>query len=156
MFPQVNGGTTLQCCVPIPILSVRQPWANSLVFGTPTGGFKDVECRSWRTNYRGRLWIHAAKQVDQRQHALSLAGQSPDTLPRGVVIGSVRLVDVVATHTSRWASPSDWYWCVVEPEPLQANEFVPVRGMPGLFYPSKTLNAEHAAILGRHDPKETA
>ena len=42
----------------IPCLSLWQPWAGLLFNG------KDVENRSWATNYRGPLLIHAAKKMD--------------------------------------------------------------------------------------------
>ncbi len=38
-------------------LSVRQPWASLIIRGT-----KDVENRTWDTDYRGRLAIHASKR----------------------------------------------------------------------------------------------
>src|SRR5438105_11911405 len=37
-------------------VSIRQPWAWLVVMG-----YKDVENRSWRTNHRGALLIHASK-----------------------------------------------------------------------------------------------
>jgi hypothetical protein len=39
-------------------LSIRQPWATLIVLG-----MKTVENRSWVTNYRGKLLIHAAKTI---------------------------------------------------------------------------------------------
>ena len=42
------------------ILTVRQPWASPIV-----AGLRDVENRSWRTKYHGRLGIHAAIGFDQ-------------------------------------------------------------------------------------------
>jgi hypothetical protein len=41
-------------------LSVRQPWAWAIV-----SGYKDVENRSWPTNYRGTLFIHAGQRLDR-------------------------------------------------------------------------------------------
>ena len=43
----------------IKVLSVRQPWAWLIC-----AGFKDVENRSWKTSYQGRLYIHAGKSFD--------------------------------------------------------------------------------------------
>lgn len=40
-------------------LSIRQPWAWLIVHG-----FKDVEIRSWGTEYRGLFLVHAGLQVD--------------------------------------------------------------------------------------------
>ena len=39
----------------VKIISVRQPWAWLIV-----AGHKDIENRTWRTSYRGRLLIHAS------------------------------------------------------------------------------------------------
>jgi len=47
------------------IITVRPPWSDLLAMGA-----KKVEFRSWRTNYRGRLAIHAGMTVDvaAREH----------------------------------------------------------------------------------------
>jgi len=40
-------------------LSIRQPWASLIM-----AGIKPVENRTWKTNFRGRIWIHAGKRYD--------------------------------------------------------------------------------------------
>lgn len=40
----------------IPTISVRQPWASAIACGA-----KRIETRSWKTDYRGPLLIHAGK-----------------------------------------------------------------------------------------------
>ena len=40
-------------------LSIRQPWAWLIV-----NGYKDIENRNWRTNFRGRVYVHAGKRPD--------------------------------------------------------------------------------------------
>ena len=35
-------------------ISIKQPWASLIAYG-----IKDIENRTWRTNYRGRVLIHA-------------------------------------------------------------------------------------------------
>ena len=37
-------------------LSIRQPWAWLIV-----NGHKDIENRQWRTHFRGKIYVHAAK-----------------------------------------------------------------------------------------------
>jgi hypothetical protein len=37
-------------------ICIRQPWAHFIV-----KGFKDIENRSWKTNYRGPILIHAGE-----------------------------------------------------------------------------------------------
>lgn len=43
-----------------PVLSIKQPWAQLILEGT-----KDVEVRSWTTNYRGPIWIHTGQKIDE-------------------------------------------------------------------------------------------
>ncbi|MGI6309769.1 MAG: ASCH domain-containing protein [Bacilli bacterium] len=38
------------------VLSLRQPWADLIKYK-----YKKIETRSWKTNYRGELYIHASK-----------------------------------------------------------------------------------------------
>jgi len=73
-------------------LSIRQPWASLIV-----AGIKNVENRSWMTQYRGALLIHAGKTVTrediQAGQALCkrLRVKFPDNLPTGGYIGIVEL-----------------------------------------------------------------
>ena len=43
-------------------ISIKQPWAYLIASGT-----KDVENRTWKTNFRGRVLIHVGAKVDNRQ-----------------------------------------------------------------------------------------
>lgn len=36
-------------------LSIKQPWASLIA-----QGIKDIENRTWKTSYRGRIYIHAS------------------------------------------------------------------------------------------------
>ena len=75
-------------------LSLWQPWAYLVVTGA-----KKIETRTWKTNYRGPIAIHAAitfppiaKSFAREERAL---GRVPDQLPFGAIIGAVTLTDVV-------------------------------------------------------------
>lgn len=59
-------------------LSVRQPWASLIAAGKKT-----LEIRSRRTHHRGPLLICAA----------SHRGKTPDSLPRGVALCIVEVLD---------------------------------------------------------------
>ena len=71
-------------------------------------GFKDVENRSRRTNYRGPILIHAGlnpanfseKEVNRikLRHGVTV----PDELDIGGIIGVVDMVDCVEKHRSKW------------------------------------------------------
>jgi hypothetical protein len=59
-------------------LSIQQPWA-----GLIACGLKDVENRSWRTNFRGPFLIHAGKAIDRDAMALIAENRHPVTGERG-------------------------------------------------------------------------
>lgn len=86
-------------------LTLTQPWATLVALGE-----KQMETRSWSTNYRGPLAIHAAKALPKswreftnevfRDALEEICGINefdvPDLskLPTGVVVACVQLVDV--------------------------------------------------------------
>ena len=86
-------------------ISVRQPWAWLIIHAG-----KDIENRSWHTNYRGRVLIHASKGMtkdefeDGRDYAEHLGFSLPSfgELERGGIVGSVELVDCVTESDSPW------------------------------------------------------
>lgn len=71
-------------------LGVRQPWAELILRGVKT-----IEVRTVNTRQRGTIYLYASKclakhpAVDAavREHALDL-----ESLPRGVIVGTVELV----------------------------------------------------------------
>lgn len=81
-------------------LTLTQPWASLMALGE-----KSFETRSWRTNYRGWVAIHAAKgfpneaqRVCRQKTVLdALHGLDVDTLPLGKIIAVGRLVECVST-----------------------------------------------------------
>lgn len=105
-------------------LTVRQPWAHLIVAGQ-----KDIENRSWPTRHRGRLLIHAGKQIDWNaydwldEHGLPLP--YPDDLPLGGIIGAVMLTGCVRDDPSPWAMGNHWHW------QLGDAEHVPFRACAG-------------------------
>ena len=69
-------------------LSVRQPYA-----GLIASGIKTIELRSWKTKYRGTLYVHASREPDRAAcRRLDIDRQG---LECGAIIGAVRLRDVV-------------------------------------------------------------
>jgi len=79
-------------------LTIHQPWAWAIL-----EGIKTVENRSWRTHYRGELWIHASvskrklKNVRCSEYELTLMMErwKPQDFHFGAIIGRVQLVDCV-------------------------------------------------------------
>ena|ERR1700733_416092 len=109
-------------------LTVRQPWAWTIIHAG-----KDVENRTWPTNYRGPLAIHAATKMWRGDDiALNDIALPPeDEFIRGAVIGIVDVTDCVQDSRSRWAVRAYWHWLLANPRALP--QPVPYRGQPGLF-----------------------
>lgn len=136
-------------------ITIRQPWAWLIVSGGINNmygtyehiplrcGYKNVENRKWRTSFRGRLLIHAAKtepEDDELHNAFSryptfFAGAKTREYPSwpdyGCIIGSVKMVDCVRDHPSPWAFPNHWHWVLESPRAFHRP--IPYRGMPGMF-----------------------
>lgn len=89
-------------------LSVKQPWASLIAHN-----IKNIENRTWKTNFRGRIYIHASgKSVpdfsfNQQQHE-ALASVNTDNINfvTSTIIGEVDIVDCVINHESIWAEKS--------------------------------------------------
>ena len=81
----------------VPALTVQQPWASLIMAGA-----KVWEWRNWHTEYRGLLWIHAAKEppveleVLRREEDFRRAlgeWEEDNPLPCGKLLGQVELLD---------------------------------------------------------------
>jgi hypothetical protein len=150
-------------------LSIRQPWATLLCLGV-----KRYETRTWKTDYRGPLAIHAATVFDAAARQLCLepplaswlqkAGyRTPHSLPRGQIIGTAILVEYMATEKLRSLSvkqrllggftPGRWAWhftgarCFDTPMPAkgQLSLFtIDLAVLPKTAWP---LFASHAALM---------
>lgn len=71
------------------VLTIRQPWATLIM-----AGLKEYEFRSWKTNYRGEVLIHAGKTID-REAEKRLKKYLQDKLPTGKILGKVNLMDCI-------------------------------------------------------------
>jgi hypothetical protein len=72
-------------------LSVRQPWAELIM-----RGIKTTEYRSRPTTIRGRIYIYAAMgrtDPDDEAYIEAKHGIDVDSLPRGVIVGTIELYD---------------------------------------------------------------
>ena len=111
-------------------LSLRQPWAWLVV-----NGYKDIENRSWRTNHRGPLLIHASSttttlQADLRRVKDEYGVDVPENLEFGGVGGIVDVVDCVKESGSRWHFRGSWGWVMANPRRLP---FRKCKGAVGFF-----------------------
>jgi len=109
---------TIAC---FPALSVRQPWAELIVSGR-----KRLEIRAWQRSYRGRIWVHAGKHVDERLDAsFGMRG-----LYRGGFIGSVDITAVEPLDERRWEAWREWHQ---DSGPFQPGTFAWVLANPRTF-----------------------
>lgn len=124
-------------------LTLWQPWATLMALDE-----KRIETRSWGTNYRGVLAIHAAKSMPAEARNLALCGtfaralaRWEGPLPLGAVVTVVNLVDCFQiTNRSFIAEPERsfgyyaagrWAW-VTQPLRRLARP-IPARGAQGLW-----------------------
>lgn len=96
-------------------LTIKNPWALLIAHG-----IKDIENRTWRTKYRGRIYIHAAKDYPY----VNLTDEQEDQIrgdlrynfikrkfPCSAIIGEVDIVDCTLNHPSVWAEQMTTYKC---------------------------------------------
>jgi len=119
-----------------PALSIRQPWAELILRGVKT-----IELRKWQTDYRGLLWLHAAKTFDPSA-PLPPNGEEPF---RGGFVGCAELESILPIDEQRWEKwrnqhcdtgsfvPGMYAWLISNV--LRFKEPIVARGFPKLFYP---------------------
>lgn len=114
-------------------ISIRQPWAWLIV-----NGHKDIENRSWDTNYRGQVLIHASsKPVSPEDYlaALNIARPLGIELPGrkdfdyGGIVGCATITGTVRESESPWFfGPVGFQLTGAVP-----TEFMPMKGRLGFF-----------------------
>jgi len=108
-------------------LSIKQPWASLIA-----NGIKDIENRTWKTHFRGRIFIHASS-ISKGMLGLLNKEQVGDIrkkskldfdFPTSAIIGEVDIIDCVINHPSIWAEKTDfsqedpasiWNWVLANP-----------------------------------------
>lgn len=90
-------------------LSIKQPWASLIAHG-----IKDIENRTWKTSYRGKILIHASLKgvpdfVFTREQHKELMGVDTENwdFVKAAIIGEVEIIDCVIDHPSIWAEKSE-------------------------------------------------
>ena len=56
-------------------ITIKQPWASLIVHGV-----KDIENRTWHTNFRGRVLIHSSSKGDIAKYGCLQPEQRQKTL----------------------------------------------------------------------------
>ena len=122
-------------------LTIRQPWAH-FIFDLPRDLRKDVENRSWPTKVRGRVWLHAAKGMtceeydSARDFAIQEVGvpaieiAHANELPKGVILGSARILDCITESSSGWFVGEYGFMLM---DPIKLKKPVPCAGALGFW-----------------------
>ena len=69
-------------------LTIKEPWASLII-----EGYKKYEFRSWKTNYRGKILIHAGKSIEKE--LLDRFKDYDIDVKKGMIIGEAELVDCI-------------------------------------------------------------
>ncbi|MDR0864979.1 MAG: ASCH domain-containing protein [Candidatus Symbiothrix sp.] len=106
-------------------ITVKQPWAYLIC-----AGIKDVENRTWKTNYRGRILIHASgraipyhnffdnfteAQMESANYFVYKKYDDYKDLTNAAIIGSVEIVDCIKGYPSIWCNYDCWNWVLANP-----------------------------------------
>jgi len=78
-------------------ISIRQPWVELIL-----QGYKTIEVRSWATQHRGELWLHAGLRPDRR--ALERFNLSASELSFGALVGRCDIYDCIEFNEEAWHS----------------------------------------------------
>lgn len=135
-------------------LSFRQPWAELVLQGRKT-----MDLRTYTTQYRGRIAIHASQTVEAesaRRH-----GFEPKALDNGALVGTVELVEVIPLDEAAYEAHREAHlagrgyrqgmfgWLLARPERLP--QPIPARGRTNLF--NVELDAPAGATRGPAAPE---
>lgn len=138
-------------------LSIKQPWASLIA-----SGIKNIENRTWKTNFRGRIYIHASGKTAEFTdlfnspvsgllfiHSASLREYDEfKKYPHSAIIGEVDIVDCIINHESIWAEETElpeqlgnqciWNWVLANPI-LYKNPVLNVKGKLSFWEPDIDL-----------------
>ena len=109
-------------------LSILQPWAWLIVTGA-----KDIENRTWRTDFRGPVLIHAGKTYPKTDYEDDADLYQPDYPQRldmiGGIVGVATITGCVRYSSSRWFN-GPWGFALRD---ARACPLIPLRGQLGFF-----------------------
>jgi len=111
-------------------ITIKQPWASLIV-----QGIKDIENRSWKTKFRGRVLIHAAQSdfnfdgymTSEFQREFIKDIKKPYI--KGAIIGSVEIVDCkksIDNQNTCWGNMYCYHWILANP--IKFDTPIPAKG----------------------------
>ena len=122
------------------VITIKQPFASLIA-----AGLKEYEFRTWKTNYRGEILIHAGKSIDK--DAMKKFEFLNLDYPTGCIIAKAKLTDCVPITEavkeelreknflvySGTTQSADWYGYGFKLENVETMESIFVNGMRGLW-----------------------
>lgn len=133
-------------------LSVQEPFALLEVMG-----IKDIENRTWKTDFRGRIYIHACSYKSAKNIKYALTPEQKEIVNRNpliyvfledkelmysAIIGHVDLVDIVEDSSSVWALKDHYHW-ILGNAVMYENPVIDVKGNLGFWDCSKYLKEQN-------------
>lgn len=70
------------------VLTIKEPWATLII-----QGYKQYEFRSWKTNYRGKILIHAGMSTEKEY--IEQFKKYDLKYSQGMIIGEADIVDCI-------------------------------------------------------------
>lgn len=121
-------------------ITIKQPFASLIA-----AGLKEYEFRTWKTNYRGEILIHAGKSIDK--DAMKKFESLKLEYPTGCIIAKAKLTDCVPVTEavkeelrkknflvySGTTESADWNGYGFKLENVETMEPILVNGMLGLW-----------------------
>jgi hypothetical protein len=148
-------------------LTIKQPWASLIAHG-----IKDIENRTWKTNFRGRIFIHTSAkivnvdfikeqiyQIENKDITICGAGYPLEWRITSAIIGEVDIVDCVINHSSIWAEKTEGV------TDINTGEFIPKSNPKPIYnwvlanavlYPDPILNIKGALSFWEFTNCETS
>ena len=124
-------------------LTIKNPWAHLIATG-----IKDIENRSRRTHYRGKILLHTSKQMDSRwpnvlrlftpEQILKIPSENlgriihASELNMSAIIGEAEIVDCIQNSKSVWAEPGQWHW-IIKNAVMYEKPILHVKGQLGIW-----------------------
>ncbi len=111
MYTDIEDYLSLFPQKPAKAITVKQPYAVLVAAGAI-----DIINSPFKTNYRGPVYIHAARQIDDNPTFTPQQRKSPvvdimlryDDWATSAIVGCAEIVDCVRNHPSKWAEKSKW------------------------------------------------
>lgn len=121
----------------IKVLTIKEPWIWLIL-----NRGKDVENRTWKTNYRGRLYLHSSQNFDFNAlnkvwemdkklcseiikvfkieyNSESKKASCNNKASFGKILGAVDLVDCISNCDSVWAESGQNHWVLENPKLIE-------------------------------------